>query len=721
MNAQQKAQDIVQCSRISEGHPFPLGATWDGKGVNFALFSAHATKVELCLFDSEGKTELERIELPEYTDEIWHGFLPDLQPGQVYGYRVYGPYEPEAGHRFNHNKLLIDPYAKQLVGELIWSESLFGYTIGSPDGDLSFDERDSAAFVPKAKVIDPAFDWNGKQAKRIAADNTIIYETHVRGISMRHPSVPENLRGTFAGLTHPDLLQHISKLGITSVELLPVHAFVHDNHLLEQGLRNYWGYNSIAFLAPHAEYLASGELREFKEMAVALHDAELELILDVVYNHTAEGSELGPTISMRGIDNATYYRLMPDNKRYYINDSGTGNTLDLGHPCVLRLVTDSLRYWTTEMGVDGFRFDLGTILAREKTGFNERHGFHLACRQDPTLSQLKLIAEPWDCGPGGYQVGAFPPGWFEWNDRFRNTVRAFWRGDQGKLPELASRLTGSGDLFNWGGRRPFASVNFITAHDGFTLRDLVSHNDKHNEANGDENRDGTDNNLSSNYGAEGPTDDPHITAVRLRQMRNLLSTLFLAQGTPMLVAGDEFGNSQQGNNNVYCQDNELGWLDWNLNDEAKGLLEFTRRLISLRLTHPILHRGRFLVGAYNEELGVKDVTWLTPSGAEMTSELWESTDVSCVGMIMDGRAQPTGIHRCGDDATLLLILNAHQGAVNFTLPEVSQGIGWLRLLDTNCPEQDSSDDYQFAQEFIATGRSLILFELQKKNATKVAR
>lgn len=717
MTAQEKGFDKIRCSRITEGDPFPLGATWDGSGVNFALFSAHATKVELCLFDDDGKNELERIELPEYTDEIWHCYVPDMKPGQVYGYRVHGPYDPEAGHRFNHNKLLIDPYAKQLVGELIWSESLFGYTIGSPDGDLSFDERDSAPFVPKAKVIDPYFDWKGKNSYRVAPTDTVIYEAHVRGISKRHPSIPENLQGTFAGLMNKDLLQHIKSLGVSSIELLPIHAFIHDNHLLEKGLKNYWGYNTIAFLAPHCEYLANGHFNEFKEMAAALHDAGLELILDVVYNHTAEGNELGPTLSLRGIDNATYYRLMPDNPRYYINDSGTGNTLDLTHPCALRLVTDSLRYWATEMGVDGFRFDLGTILAREHNGFNERHGFHVACRQDPILSQLKLIAEPWDCGPGGYQVGAFPPGWFEWNDRFRDTVRAFWRGDKGQLPELASRFTASGDLFNWGGRKPFASVNFITAHDGFTLRDVVSYNSKHNEANGDNNRDGTDNNVSYNHGEEGPTENPDIRALRLRQIRNLLSTLLLAQGTPMLVAGDEFGNTQQGNNNVYCQDSELSWLDWNLDEEAKGLLEFTRHLLKLRHTYPILHRARFLVGNYNEEIGVKDVTWLHPSGVEMTAELWNNSDISCLGLIMDGRAQPTGIHRRGNDATLLLILNAHQDAVNFKLPEVVQGTGWLSLVDTNLPEQSSTALLPFGHQFIVTQRSFLMFELKKEKAS----
>ncbi len=714
MTKNQQCPKIEECTRITEGHPFPLGATWDGQGVNFAIFSAHATKVELCLFDDDGKNELERIELPEYADEIWHGYLPNMRAGQVYGYRVHGPYEPAAGHRFNPNKLLIDPYAKQLVGELIWDEALFGYTIGHPDGDLSFDERDSAPFVPKAKVVDPSFEWNGKHSYRAPWDKTIIYETHVRGISMRHPAVPEHLRGSFAGLATPELIKHIKDLGVSSVELLPIHAFVHDNHLLEKGLKNYWGYNSIAFLAPHAEYLSSGHLNEFKEMAASLHEAGLELILDVVYNHTAEGNELGPTLSLRGIDNATYYRLLPENNRYYINDSGTGNTLDLTHPCVLRLVTDSLRYWTAEMGVDGFRFDLGTILARdEKNGFNERHGFHVTCRQDPTLSQLKLIAEPWDCGLGGYQVGAFPPGWFEWNDRFRDTVRAYWRGDHGKLPELASRITASGDLFNWGGRKPFVSVNFITAHDGFTLRDLVSYNEKHNDANGDENRDGTDNNLSNNYGVEGPTDDPHIKGLRARQIRNMLSTLLLSQGTPMLVSGDEFGHSQQGNNNVYCQDNELSWLDWNLDDEAKSLLEFTRKLIQLRHTYPILRRGRFLVGDYNEQIGVKDVTWLHPNGEEMTSEYWEQADMNCLGLIMDGRAQPTGIHRQGSDATLLLILNAQQQPVNFKLPQVAQGSEWVNLLDTNIDANLTQKTFKFNDEILVADRSVLLFELKK--------
>jgi isoamylase len=700
-------------SRVTEGNPFPLGATWDGLGVNFALFSAHATRVELCLFDDTGRREIERIELPEYTNEIWHGYLPDAHPGQIYGYRVHGPYEPDAGHRFNPNKLLIDPYAKQLVGRLQWSEALFGYTIGSPDGDLSFDTRDSAPFVPKCKILDPAFTWGEHQPVRVPWDRMIIYEAHLRGLSMRHPSVPEAKRGTFAGLTHPDLLNYLKKLGVTSIELLPVHAFVNDQHLLDKDLNNYWGYNSIAFFAPHPAYLASGKVNEFKEMAARLNHAGFELILDVVYNHTAEGNELGPTLSMRGIDNVSYYRLMPDNPRFYVNDTGTGNTLDLSHPCVLQMVTDSLRYWVTEMGVDGFRFDLATILGRYAEGFTERHSFLVACRQDPILSKVKLIAEPWDCGPGGYQVGGFPPGWGEWNDKFRDCVRAFWRGDDGMLPELASRLTASGDLFNQRGRRPYCSVNFVTAHDGFTLRDLVSYNEKHNEANGEDNRDGNDNNYSWNHGVEGPTEDPDIRALRLRQMRNLLATLFFAQGTPMLVAGDEFGRTQHGNNNVYCQDNEISWVDWNLDEEGQQLLAFTRKLIALRQDYAMLRRGRFLVGTYNEELGVKDVCWLVPDGSEMTEDHWHDPNARCLGMLMDGRAQPTGIRRKGEDVTLLLIVNAHNDAVNFRLPEVAQGTAWNCLVDTNRPDLRGNDIHPFNSDFLVTGHSLLLMKLER--------
>ncbi|WP_346830586.1 glycogen debranching protein GlgX [Pseudomonas abietaniphila] len=703
----------VNATRIREGLPFPLGANWDGLGVNFAIFSANATKVELCLFDSTGEEELERIELPEYTDEIFHGYLPDAHPGLVYGYRVYGPYDPKNGHRFNHNKLLIDPYAKQLVGKLKWSEALFGYTIGHPDDDLSFDERDSAPFVPKCKVIDPAYTWGRDQRVNVPWEKTIFYETHTRGFTMRHPSVPEELKGTFSGLMVDDVIQHIKGLGVTSVELLPIHAFVNDQHLLQKGMTNYWGYNTIAFFAPDPRFLAHGKIAEFKEMVAHMHHAGLEVILDVVYNHTAEGNERGPTLSMRGIDNASYYRLMPDDKRFYINDSGTGNTLDLSHPCVLQMVTDSLRYWASEMHVDGFRFDLATILGRYHDGFDERHSFLVACRQDPVLRQVKLIAEPWDCGPGGYQVGHFAPGWAEWNDKFRDTVRAFWKGDEGQLADLASRLTASGNMFNQRGRRPYASVNFVTAHDGFTLHDLVSYNDKHNEDNDENNQDGSNDNRSWNHGVEGPTEDPEINALRLRQMRNFFATLLFSQGTPMVVAGDEFARTQHGNNNAYCQDSEIGWVNWDWDEDGKALHKFVKRLIKLRMAYPILRRGRFLVGDYNEDLGVKDVTWLSPSGDEMTIEQWQDANGRCLGMLMDGRAQETGIRRRGSEATLLLVVNSHHEGVNFTLPEVPEGVNWTSLIDTNQPEIKGKDTFEFGTEYTVTPRSLLLFELQK--------
>jgi isoamylase len=714
-NESEKTDTPQAASRIREGLPFPLGANWDGLGVNFAIFSANATKVELCLFDSTGETELERIELPEYTDEIFHGYLPDAHPGLVYGYRVYGPYDPQNGHRFNHNKLLIDPYAKQLVGQLKWSEALFGYTIGHPDDDLSFDERDSAPFVPKSKVIDPAYTWGRDQRVNVPWEKTVFYETHTRGFTMRHPSVPDDVKGTFSGLMVDDVIQHIKGLGVTSVELLPIHAFVNDQHLLQKGMTNYWGYNTIAFFAPDPRYLAHGKIAEFKEMVAHMHHAGLEVILDVVYNHTAEGNERGPTLSMRGIDNASYYRLMPDDKRFYINDSGTGNTLDLSHPCVLQMVTDSLRYWASEMHVDGFRFDLATILGRYHDGFDERHSFLVACRQDPVLRQVKLIAEPWDCGPGGYQVGNFAPGWAEWNDKFRDTVRAFWKGDEGQLADFANRMTASGNLFNQRGRRPYSSVNFITAHDGFTLHDLVSYNDKHNEDNDENNQDGSNDNRSWNHGVEGPTDDPEINALRLRQMRNFFATLLFAQGTPMMVAGDEFARTQHGNNNAYCQDSEIGWVNWDLDEDGKALLKFVKRLIKLRQAYPILRRGRFLVGDYNEELGVKDVTWLSPSGEEMTIEQWEDANARCLGMLMDGRAQETGIRRRGSEVTLLLLVNSHHEGVNFKLPQVPEGVNWTCLIDTNNPDVRGKEHFDFGSEYTVTERSLLLFELQKED------
>ncbi len=708
-----KRVPTVRHSRVREGTPHPLGATWDGRGVNFALFSANATRVELCLFDSEGRRELERIVLPEYTDEVWHGYLPDARPGTVYGYRVHGPYEPTAGHRFNPNKLVLDPYAKALVGKLHWSDALFGYRVDSPKEDLSFDRRDSARAMPKCRVIDPAFTWGKERPPNIPWERTIIYETHVRGYTMLHPLVPPAHRGTFAGMAQHEVVSYIKSLGVTSVELLPVHAFIDDRNLCEQGLRNYWGYNTIGFFAPDPRYMATPFVNEFKEMVARLHDAGLEVILDVVYNHTAEGNERGPTLSFKGIDNASYYRLMPDDPRYYINDSGTGNTFNLNHPRVLQLVLDSLRYWATEMRVDGFRFDLATILGRESHGFDPSSGFFDAVRQDPVLANTKLIAEPWDIGPGGYQVGNFPPGWAEWNDHYRDTVRAFWKGNEGQLPAMAARMSASGDLFHHRGRRPWVSVNFVTAHDGFTLDDLVSYNDKHNLANGEDNRDGHSHNLSWNHGVEGPTSDPAIKALRERQKRNFLATLMFSLGTPMILAGDEFGRSQDGNNNPYCQDNEINWVDWHgIDDDGKALAELVRELISIRQSYPVLHRNRFLTGEYDPELDVKDVTWLTPEATEMTPEQWEEAHGRCLGALFDGRARASGIKRAGEDATLLLVINAHHESVPFKLPEVVGGRTWLCLVDTAAPERNEPPNVQTGDCYEATDRSLLLFALK---------
>jgi isoamylase len=710
----------IRKSRVSEGSPNPRGANWDGLGVNFSLFSANATKVELCLFDDAGRTELERIELPEYTNEVWHGYLPDARPGTIYGYRVYGPYDPKNGHRFNPNKLLLDPYAKAFVSALRWDNALFGYTVGSKDEDLSFDRRDSARFMPKCRVIDPAFSWGRERRPEVPWDRTVIYETHVRGFTKLHPAVPDKLQGTFSGLGRKEVVDYIRSLGVTSVELLPIHAFVNDRHLLEKHLTNYWGYNSIGFFAPDPRFSAvAAVVSEFKEMVARLHDAGLEVILDVVYNHTAEGNERGPTLSFRGIDNASYYRLMPD-QRYYINDTGTGNTLNLSHPNVLQMVTDSLRYWVTEMHIDGFRFDLGTILARQHDGFDEAHGFLQSCLQDPVLSSVKMIAEPWDLGPGGYQVGGFPPGWAEWNDKFRDTVRAFWKGDEGKLAEMATRLAASSDAFGRRGRKAWSSVNFITAHDGFTLQDLVSYNEKHNEANGENNNDGHADNISWNHGAEGPTDDLEIVELRNRQKRNLLATLLLAQGTPMMMAGDEFGRTQNGNNNAYGQDNAISWLDWNINEDGIALIDFVRRVITLRNAFPILRRSRFLTGEYNADLDVKDVRWLTPSATDMEPDQWHDQNARCFGMLMDGRAQATGIKRPSMDATALLVLNAYHDVVNFKLPEVVGGTVWRCLMDTNVPDRTEAPRFHSGDEFEVTGRSLLLFALQPESTRSVA-
>jgi isoamylase len=696
--------------RIWEGDSSPQGATWDGLGVNFTLFSANATKVELCLFDATGAQESRRVELPEYTDELWHGYLPDVGPGTVYAYRVHGPYEPEAGHRFNPNKLLLDPYAKAHIGEIKWGPELFGYILEADGDDLSFDERDSAPLMPKCVVIDLAFTWSRDRKPRVPWDQTIIYELHVKGYTKRNSAIPENIRGSFAGLARPEVIDYIRSLGVTSVELLPIHSFVNDSYLLDKGLTNYWGYNTIGFFAADPRYFATATIAEFKQMVAHFHNAALEIILDVVYNHTAEGNERGPTLSFKGTDNASYYRMQPDTPRYYINDTGTGNTVNLSHPRVLQMVTDSLRYWVTEMHVDGFRFDLGTILGREVQGFDQGGGFLDSCRQDPVLSQVKLVAEPWDCGPGGYQVGPFPPGWSEWNDRYRDAVRSFWKGDEGKVAETASRLAGSGDLFNKRGRKPWSSVNFVTAHDGFTLNDLVSYNEKHNEANGEQNRDGTSNNLSWNCDVEGPTEDSEIKKLRERQKRNFLGTLFFSQGTPMLLAGDEFGRTQRGNNNAYCQDNDLSWLDWEgIGEEGRSLIEFVRKAIRLRRSLPILRRGRFLTAEFNQELEVKDVTWINASGAEMGNSDWGDGNMRSFGMLIDGRAQTSGIKRRSSDVTLLIVLNAHHDVVKFILPKFVGGDLWLIFIDTSDPERGGTATLKTGDEYIVAGRSLLLF------------
>ncbi|HEY4369404.1 MAG TPA: glycogen debranching protein GlgX [Steroidobacteraceae bacterium] len=699
--------------RLREGLPYPRGATWDGEGVNFSLFSAYATKVELCLFSENGEREEQRIELPEYTDEIWHGYLGGIGPGTVYGYRVHGPYEPEQGHRFNPNKLLLDPYAREFIGDLRWDPACFGYTLGAEGDDLTFDERDSAAFVPKCVVVDSGFDWQQNSKPLVPWDRTVLYEAHVRGYTKLHPAVPKALRGTFPGLAVPEVVAYVKSLGVTSIELLPVHMFINDSHLLERGLKNYWGYNSIGFFAADPRYFADPlrGVQEFKEMVARLHDAGLEVILDVVYNHTAEGNERGPTLSFRGIDNYSYYRLLPEQKRYYINDTGTGNTLDLSHPRVIQMVTDSLRYWVQEMHVDGFRFDLGTILARKSDGFHHRSGFLLACSQDPILSSVKLIAEPWDCGPGGYQVGEFPPGWAEWNDQYRNTVRDYWRG-QASAAKIAPRLCGSADIFDRYGRRPYASVNFLTAHDGFTLNDVVTYNERHNEANGENNADGSADNRSWNCGAEGVSEDAAINALRQRQIRNMLATLLLSQGTPMLLAGDEFGRTQQGNNNAYCQDNEISWLNWNLLDKGTGLIRFVQKLTALRRKYPILRRNRFLSGEVNPRIDLKEVTWINASGNEMQDDQWHDDLMLCFGMLIDGRAQPTGLRQRGQDATMLIIFNSYHDVVQFTLPGNSDSAHWILLIDTNQPDEEPDKKiFATAQTYEVTGRSLLLFSM----------
>ena len=703
------------------GRPYPLGSTWDGEGVNFALYSEHAEKVELCLFDITGKREILRVPLPEQTDMVWHGYLPEARPGQLYGYRVFGPYAPQQGHRFNHHKLLLDPYGKQIQGTIRWSDSQFGYRVGHKQEDLSFDRRDDAAGMPKNRVIDSAFTWGADAPPRIPWHETIIYELHVKGFTMCHPDVPAQLRGTYAGLATAPVIEYLTRLGVTSVELMPVHAFVDDRQLVERGLRNYWGYNSIGFLALEPRYMATQSIREFKTMVKTLHSAGLEVILDVVYNHTAEGNQLGPTLSLKGIDNSTYYRLAPDNPRYYTDYTGTGNTLNMQHPRVLQLIMDSLRYWVLDMHVDGFRFDLAATLARELHEVDRLGAFLDIIHQDPVLSQVKLIAEPWDLGEGGYQVGNFPVGWAEWNDRYRNTVRSYWKGDAGVVGDLAYRITGSSDLYAHSGRRPYASVNFITAHDGFTLQDLVSYNEKHNEANGEDNRDGNNDNRSWNCGVEGPTDDPNIQALRAKQKRNLLATLLLSQGVPMLYAGDAIGHTQMGNNNAYCQDNPISWLNWNLQPQDRDLLAFVQRMINLRKRHPVFRRKRFFQGRPIKGATVKDVLWLNPVGKEIGEDEWRDGSLHCLGMFLSGQGLDETDERgrkLGDE-NFLVLLNACHEDVQFALPSFRPGTRWTAWMDTSREAgMRSVETYDGGAPYPLQARSMVVLLERRGNGKK---
>ena len=671
------------------GYPYPLGATWLGNGVNFALFSEHATSVDLCLFDSmEAPEENVRIPVTEHTDQVWHIFLPEVRPGQLYGYRVSGPYEPEIGIRFNSSKLLLDPYAKAIAGRVEWGDEMFGYVVGGEKEDLTRDFRDDAWGMPKAVVIDNAFNWDGDRKLGRSLAESIIYEVHVKSFTKLCPNVPPELRGTYAGLGSTWAIDYFKHLGVTAVELLPVHAHVDDKALVDRGLTNYWGYNTIGFFAPEARYSSSGDrggqVNEFKGMVRNLHAAGIEVILDVVYNHTAEGNHLGPTLAFRGIDNIASYRLRPENPRFYLDFTGTGNTFNLLHPRTLQLVTDSLRYWVLEMHVDGFRFDLATTLARDANGVNKLHAFFEIIHQDPVLSQVKLIAEPWDVGEGGYQVGNFPVLWAEWNGKYRDAIRSFWKGDEGKIGEVAYRLTGSPDLYQHDGKRPYASINFVTSHDGFTLTDLVSYNEKHNEANGEKNHDGDNNNVSWNHGVEGPSDDPEINTLRERQRRNFLTTLLVSQGVPMLLGGDEFGRTQKGNNNAYCQDNELSWLNWEKRDEKqKALFEFTRRLIQLRHQHPVFRRPKFFQGRRIRGSEIKDVMWFNPGGNEMSEEDWGLPFARCLGMMLSGDTIDV-LNFQGEpirDDTFLFLINAHYETISFLLPG-QERIEWQLLIDT---------------------------------------
>jgi isoamylase len=695
------------------GNAYPLGATWDGQGVNFALFADNATGVELCLFNSSSdEVEAIKIKMTERSHQVWHTYVPNCKPGQLYGYRVSGPYEPQNGHRFNPSKLLIDPYAKAIDGTIDWNDALFGYTIGDPEEDLSYNEIDSAAFVPKSVVIDSTFDWEGDRPPDIPYHQSIIYEAHVKGFTKLNPEIPEEIRGTYSAIAHPATIKYLKDLGITAIELMPVHQFVADRHLKEKGLTNYWGYNTIGFFAPDVRYASRKErgqqVVEFKSMVKELHKAGIEIILDVVYNHTGEGSEKGPTLSFRGVDNASYYRLMED-KRYYMDYTGTGNTLNANLPNVLRLMMDSLRYWIIEMHVDGFRFDLAATLARELHEVNRLSAFFDIIHQDPVISQVKLIAEPWDIGEGGYQVGKFPPEWAEWNGKYRDCIRDYWRGADSMVGEFAERFTGSSDLYQSDFRRPTASVNFITAHDGFTLHDLVSYNEKHNEANGEENKDGDNHNRSWNCGAEGPTEDPVINKLRHQQKCNFLSTLFLSQGVPMLVAGDELGRTQQGNNNAYCQDNEVSWIHWEQADQ--GLLQFTRDLIHFRKSHPAFCRRRWFQGQPIKGIGVEDIAWFLPDGNEMSEENWNNSLAKSLAVYVNGR----GLHSVGPkgepvlDDSFYLIFNAYHKSIKYKLPPSKYGREWSIVIDTTeCSFKKHRKTYDAEQTISVKGRSVLL-------------
>jgi isoamylase len=699
--------------RVWPGQPFPLGPRWDGEGTNFSLFSEHAESVDLCLFDEQGNET--RYELAERTALNWHGYLPGIGPGQRYGYRVHGPWAPEQGHRFNPSKLLIDPYAKAIDGDVQWELGrTLPYVPEEADADLYLDDEDDARAIPKSVVVDERFDWEGDDLLRVPWNESVIYEVHVKGFTKQMPDVRDDLRGTYAGLASEPAIAYLKQLGVTAVELLPIHHITDEQELADRGLTNYWGYSSIGFLAPHAGYAATGtageQVREFKGMVKALHRAGIEVILDVVYNHTAEGNHLGPMLSFKGIDNLSYYRTLPDKPRYYMDYTGTGNSLNPVHPSVLRLIMDSLRYFVMECHVDGFRFDLASALAREFHEVDRLSAFFDIIHQDPVLSQVKLIAEPWDVGEGGYQVGNFPILWTEWNGMYRDTMRDFWRGQTG-VGSFAQRFTGSSDLYQSDGRRPFASINFITAHDGFTLRDLVSYNEKHNEANGEDNNDGTTDNRSWNCGVEGPTDDAAVNALRAQQQRNFLATLLLSQGAPMLLGGDEFGRTQQGNNNGYCQDNELSWFDWALSDEQRSLLDFTRRLIDFRKRHPVFRRTDFLVGEEMMGSGAPDVYWFRPDGRKMTVRNWARGDTHTLGVFLNGAEIRTLTAQGAPviDDTFLILFNAHHEAVAFTLPAVGYGRRWAHELSTAEPDEQPGASVFPARGLVAVeGRSLTI-------------